>query len=71
VDAVPILEDIQRSLSAVRDDVDDGLPKIVRIAAQAALLLSHKYSLLSADCELYQIAIGMIFSTIILLYIFH
>ena len=57
VDAVPILEDIADSLLAVCDE-DDELPNIVRVAAQAALLLTHKYSLLSADCELYQIAIG-------------
>jgi hypothetical protein len=63
VDAVPILEDIQHSLIAVCDDEGDdkneGLPAIVRIAAEAALLLSQKYSLLSGDCELYQIAIGV------------
>lgn len=63
MDAVPILEDIQHSLIAVRDDEGDdkneGVLAIVRIAAEAALLLSQKYSLLSGDCELYQIAIGV------------
>jgi hypothetical protein len=58
VDAVPILEDIADSLQAVCDDEDDELPNVVQVAAQAALLLTHKYLLLSADCELYQIAIG-------------
>jgi hypothetical protein len=58
VDAVPLLEDIGDSLQAVHDDEDDELPNIVQMAAQAGLLLTHKYSLLSADCELYQIAIG-------------
>jgi len=58
VDAVPILEDIKDSLQAVHDDEDDELPNVVWMAAQAALLLTHKCSLLSADCELYQIAIG-------------
>jgi hypothetical protein len=56
VDAVPILEDIGDSLQAVHDDENDELPNIVQVAAQAALLLIHKYSLLSADCKLYQIA---------------
>jgi hypothetical protein len=61
VDAVPILEENGDSLQAVCDDEDDELPNVVRVAAQAALLLTHKYSLLSADCKLYQIAIGWLF----------
>ena len=60
VDAVPILEDIGDSLQAVRDDEDDELPNVVQVAAQAGLLLAHKYSLLSADSKLYQIAIGLL-----------
>jgi len=62
VDAVPILEDIGDSLQAVHDDEGNELPNVVQVAAQAALLLTHKYSLLSADCKLYQIAIGWLLS---------
>lgn len=58
VDAVPILEAIEESMVAVRDDDDAELPNVVRVAAQAALLLIDKYSIFTSDCELYQIAIG-------------
>ena len=59
VDAVPMLEAIEESMVAVRDDSDAKLPNVVRIAAQAALLLIDKYSIFTSDCELYQIAIGL------------
>lgn len=59
VDAVPMLEAIEESMVAVRDDSDAELPNVVRIAAQAALLLIDKYSIFTSDCELYQIAIGL------------
>lgn len=59
VDAVPMLEAIEESMVAVRDDGDAELPNVVRIAAQAALLLIDKYSIFTSDCELYQIAIGL------------
>lgn len=58
VDAVPILEAVEESMVAVRDDADAELPNVIRIAAQAALLLIDKYSIFTSDCELYQIAIG-------------
>ena len=59
VDAVPMLEAIEESMVAVRDDSDAELPNVVRIAAQSALLLIDKYSIFTSDCELYQIAIGL------------
>jgi hypothetical protein len=58
VDAVPMLEAIEESMVAVRDDDDAELPNVIRVAAQAALLLIDKYSIFTSDCELYQIAIG-------------
>jgi hypothetical protein len=54
----PMLEAIEESMVAVRDDDDAELPNVIRIAAQAALLLIDKYSIFTNDCELYQIAIG-------------
>lgn len=54
-----MLEAIEESMVAVRDDSDAKLPNVVRIAAQAALLLIDKYSIFTSDCELYQIAIGL------------
>ncbi|KAF8495270.1 hypothetical protein F5888DRAFT_1794991 [Russula emetica] len=59
VDAVPILEAIEESMVAVRNDSDAQLPNVIRVAAQAALLLIDKYSIFTSDCELYQIAIVM------------
>ena len=61
VDAVPILEEIEESMVAVRDDDNAELPNVIRVAAQAALLLIDKYSIFTSDCELYQIAIGLSF----------
>ncbi|KAI0246221.1 hypothetical protein BJV78DRAFT_1277267 [Lactifluus subvellereus] len=59
VDAVPMLEEIEESMVAVRDADDEKLPTVIRVAAQAALLLIDKYSIFTSDCELYQIAIVM------------
>ena len=53
-----MLEAIEESMVAVRDDMDAELPGVIRIAAQAALLLIDKYSIFTSDCELYQMAIG-------------
>ncbi len=44
----------------IRDDADnDGLPNVVRVAAQAVLHLIEKYFELMNDTELYIIAMGM------------
>jgi hypothetical protein len=58
MDAVSMLEAIEESMVAVWDDDDTELPNVIRVAAQAALLLIDKYSIFISDCELYQIAIG-------------
>lgn len=63
VDAIPMLEAIEESMVAVRDDNDAELPNVIRVAAQAALLLIDKYSIFTNDCELYQIAIGLSLKT--------
>jgi len=55
-----MLESIEESMVAVWDDNDAELPNVIRVAAQAALLLIDKYSVFTSDCELYQIAIGLL-----------
>jgi hypothetical protein len=53
-----MLDSIEQSMTLVRDDEDMELPNVVRVAAQAVLLLIDKYYRLMKDCELYTIAIG-------------
>ena len=53
-----MLDSIEQSMTLVRDDEDSELPDVVRVAAQAVLLLIDKYYSLMKDCELYVIAIG-------------
>ena len=57
-DVLPMLDSIEKSMTLVRDDDDSKLPDVVRVAAQAVLLLINKYYILTKDCELYVIAIG-------------
>jgi hypothetical protein len=57
-DVLPMLDSIEKSMTLVRDDDDSELPNVVRVAAQAVLLLIDKYYSLMKDCELYVIAIG-------------
>ncbi len=53
-----MLDSIEQSITLVCDDDDMELPNVVRVAAQAVLLLIDKYYSLMKDCELYVIAIG-------------
>jgi hypothetical protein len=53
-----MLDSIEQSMTLVCDDEDAELPNVVRVAAQAVLLLINKYYSLMKDCELYTIAIG-------------
>ena len=57
-DVLPMLDSIEKSMTLVRDDEDRELPNVVRVAAQAVLLLIDKYYSFMKDCELYVIAIG-------------
>jgi len=57
-DVLPMLDSIEKSMTLVRDNDDHDLPDVVRVAAQAVLLLIDKYYSLIKDCELYIIAIG-------------
>ena len=57
-DVLPMLDSIEKSMTLIRDDNDDKLPNVVRVAAQAVLLLINKYYSLMKECELYVIAIG-------------
>ncbi|KAF6753990.1 hypothetical protein DFP72DRAFT_813346 [Ephemerocybe angulata] len=71
VDVIPAFEDLKLSLTAIRDDIqeDDGddedtdpdseVSPVMRVAAQAALLMVEKYYALTWDCPIYYIAIVM------------
>lgn len=48
---------LEERLENVRDSTD--LPKVIRIAAIASLLVVEKYSKLSELSEVYRIAMGM------------
>jgi len=52
-----MLVDLERRLENIRDAV--VLPKVIRIAAIASLLVVEKYSKLSDLSEVYRIAMGM------------
>ncbi|KAL6299790.1 hypothetical protein BKA93DRAFT_741807 [Sparassis latifolia] len=58
-ETVPMLEQLEHQLTAVRDDVDVELPSVIRIAAQASLLVVGKYYALTDDTDVYRIAIAM------------
>jgi hypothetical protein len=53
-----MLEALEHSLHNVREQKLHPLPVVIRIAAQAALLVIGKYYGLSDDCEVYRIAMG-------------
>lgn len=54
-----MLDDLEATMVNIRQAETAALPNIIRVAAQAALLLIDKYFSLTNECELYQIAIGM------------
>lgn len=53
-----MLEVIREGLIGARDDSVHDVPDIVRVAAQASILLIDKYSTFAEDCSVYVIAIG-------------
>lgn len=55
-----MLEEMEHQLTNVRNSYD--MPKVIRIAAQAALFVIEKYYALTDDNEVYRIAIGKSFS---------
>lgn len=59
VDVIPMLEQIREGLIGARDDKDNEVPNVVRVACQAGILLVDKYSTFTADCPVYPISIGM------------
>ena len=60
-EVLPNLDAIEASMIRVRDEPDAELLDVVRVAAQAALLLIEKYYTLMNECDLYIIAIGTCF----------
>lgn len=59
VDVIPILDNLRNELIGLRDDTENDVLDIVRVASQAALMMVDKYSLFTTDCDIYQFAIGM------------
>jgi hypothetical protein len=57
-DAIPMLDTLEATMVNIRDATLAPLPNVIRVAAEAALLLIDKYFSLTDECELYQIAIG-------------
>ena len=47
------------SLEQLRDDDTEELSPILRVAAQAAILMVDKYTILTEESEIYYITIGM------------
>ncbi|KDQ13378.1 hypothetical protein BOTBODRAFT_84535, partial [Botryobasidium botryosum FD-172 SS1] len=54
---VPVLEDIERRLKCVVNQERGPVPAVIRVAAQAAILVQNKYYHLTGECEVYQIAL--------------
>ena len=57
-EAIPMLDNLKATMVNIQE-AEAELPNVIRVAAQAALLLIDKYFSLTDECELYQIAIGM------------
>ena len=58
VDVLPAFDDLRVSLELLRDYEDTSISSVLRVAAQAALLMVDKYEKLSWDCDIYYVAIG-------------
>ena len=59
-EVIPMLERLEHSMTRVRNATQE--PNIVRVAAEAALLMIGKYYALTDENEVYRIAIGRFFS---------
>lgn len=65
-EVIPILEAMEHDLTKVRDSPE--LPRVIRIAAIAALLVVSKYYALTDDNEVYRIAIGILHISAVWIY---
>ncbi|KAF8881192.1 hypothetical protein BD779DRAFT_1445737, partial [Infundibulicybe gibba] len=59
VDVISTLEELREGLMAARDDTENDVSDIVRVACQAGILLIDKYSTFANNCDIYLIAIVM------------
>lgn len=59
VDVISTLEELREGMIAVRDDQENDVATVVRVACQAGVMLIDKYSTFAQDCKIYIIAIGM------------
>lgn len=60
VNVIPTLEELREGLISARDDSENEISNVVRVACKAGLLLIDKYSTFAHDCDIYLIAIGEI-----------
>jgi hypothetical protein len=51
-----MLQEVEEALELVWEHA--AMPKVIRVAAHAALMLAQKYHSLNDECEVYRIAIG-------------
>ena len=55
-EVIPMLEGLEHELQNLQNDCE--VPDMIRIAAQAALIMVGKYYALTDDCEVYRISIS-------------
>lgn len=59
VDVIPALEKLRDEFCGARDDKENTVSDIVRVACQASIFLIDKYSVFTGENEIYLIAIGV------------
>lgn len=57
-EVILLLEKLEVELKGVRDETLNPVPAVIRVTAQASLLVLNKYYLL-AEVEVYQIALSL------------
>lgn len=58
VDVIPTLEELREGMIGARDDQENDVATVVRVACQAGIMLIDKYSTFAQDCDIYIITIG-------------
>lgn len=58
VDVIPTLEELREGMIGARDNQENDVATVVRVACQAGIMLIDKYSTFAQDCDIYIIAIS-------------
>jgi hypothetical protein len=53
---IPALQEVEEALALVCDHA--SMPKVIRVAAHASIMLAERYHSMNDEREVYQIAIG-------------